>query len=338
MKSTPTNDERTPPRIIALGGGKGGVGKSVLSANIAVALAEFGNDVVLVDADLGMANTHTLFSIERPGKGLGAVLDHDVQSLEDAWIETGIANLRLIPGTSASPGTANINHGQKQKLLRQIRSLKADIVLIDCGAGAAFNTLDFFALATNRVVVVTPQITSIQNAYGFFKSAVHRILVQAAGDRERKEVVKRALDQARGMARVPEVVARLSEEDAELGAALQSQLDHFGASVIGNYIYAPKEEAIIQTMGRLCRDFLGIQAPTLGVIPASKHMHASVNARVPLLKRVGSEPLAHMVRRVAAVLAEQNVQHAQDARIFLPSGAPPPPAAAAEVQQQAVVA
>jgi flagellar biosynthesis protein FlhG len=112
-------------RIIAVGGGKGGVGKSVLSANIAVAFAERGQQVVLIDADLGMANAHTLFSIDRPGKGLGAVLDKEISDVSDTRVATGVPNLMLIPGTSASPGTANINHGQKQKLLRQIRNLYA---------------------------------------------------------------------------------------------------------------------------------------------------------------------------------------------------------------------
>ncbi|MCP4446234.1 MAG: MinD/ParA family protein [Myxococcales bacterium] len=305
-------------RIIAVGGGKGGVGKSVLSANIAVSFAERGQDVVLIDADLGMANAHTLFSIERPGKGLGAVLDKEVANLSETCVATGVPNLSLIPGTSASPGTANINHGQKQKLLRQVRNLDADLVVIDCGAGAAYNTLDFFALADTRLVVVTPQITSIQNAYGFLKGAVHRILIQAAGSPRRKQLVSAELSNARGVAKLPDAVARIALEDPELAAALHSQLQHFGGRVIGNYIYEPKEELIVQTMGRLCRDFLGIQATTLGTIPASKHMHASVNARVPLLNRHGSEPLAVMVRQIAALLANEDVQHQRNGRIALP--------------------
>ncbi len=305
-------------RIIAVGGGKGGVGKSVLSANIAVAFAERGQSVILIDADLGMANAHTLFSIERPGKGLGAVLDKEVRNVSETCVATGVPNLSLIPGTSASPGTANINHGQKQKLLRQIRSLDTDVVVIDCGAGAAYNTLDFYALADTRLVVVTPQITSIQNAYGFLKGAVHRVLIQAAGDAERKKLVSTALAGARGVAKLPEVVAKLAEHDKELATALRSQLQFFGARVVGNYIYEPKEEMIIQTMGRLCRDFLGITAATLGTIPASKHMHASVNARVPLLNRHGSEPLAIMVRKVATLLGTEDIDAIRAGRVSLP--------------------
>lgn len=305
-------------RIIAIGGGKGGVGKSVLSVNIAVAFAERGQDVILIDADLGMANTHTLFSIDRPGKGIGAVLDRDVENLREACVDTGIPNLRLIPGTSASPGTANINHGQKQKLLRQVRTLDADLVLIDCGAGAAYNTLDFFALADTRAVIVTPQITSIQNAYGFLKGAVHRILIQAAGSQERKDKVSAALARARGVARLPEVIDHLGSLDPELGAALQSQLDFFGAKIIGNYIYNGKEEKVIETMNRLCHDFLGLRTVTAGSVPASHHMHSSVNARIPLLKRPGSEPLAAIVRRIAAFLANDNAESLRDGRIVLP--------------------
>lgn len=311
-------EKRRAKRIIAVGGGKGGVGKSVLSANIAVAFAERGQQVILIDADLGMANAHTLFDIKRPGKGIGAVLDKEVAQLADTAVATGVPNLHLIPGTSASPGTANINHGQKQKLLRQIRSLEADVVILDCGAGAAFNTLDFFIVADTRLIVVTPQLTSIQNAYGFLKGAVHRLLIQTAGSKARKEVVSSALAQARGVAKLPEVLASIGRTDPVLSAALQSQLDHFGARILGNYIYSPKEEKIVQTMSRLARDFLGIHATTVGAIPASNHMNASVNARVPLLNRHGSEPLAIMVRQVASLLASEDILHLREGRISLP--------------------
>ncbi|MBL4635184.1 MAG: AAA family ATPase [Kofleriaceae bacterium] len=310
--------ESCAKRIIAVGGGKGGVGKSVLSANIAVAFAERGQRVILIDADLGMANAHTLFNIKRPGKGIGAVLDREVAQLADTAVPTGVPNLTLIPGTSASPGTANINHGQKQKLLRQIRSLDADVVMLDCGAGAAFNTLDFFIAADTRLIVVTPQLTSIQNAYGFLKGAVHRLLIQTAGSKARKELVTQALANARGVAKLPEVLANIQQLDPVLFQALQSQIDFFGAKILGNYIYSPKEEKIVQTMGRLSRDFLGVHATTVGAIPASNHMNASVNARVPLLNRHGSEPLAIMVRQVASLLATEDIAHLRNGRITLP--------------------
>ncbi len=325
--ATARRSPATARRIIAVGGGKGGVGKSVLSANIAVAFAERGQQVVLIDADLGMANAHTLFSIDRPGKGLGAVLDKEVSDVGETRVATGVPNLTLIPGTSASPGTANINHGQKQKLLRQIRNLDVDLVVIDCGAGAAYNTLDFYILADTRLVVVTPQITSIQNAYGFIKGAVHRVLIQCAGSPARKKHVTAELANARGVAQLPAVVRRIAQTDPELAAAMHSQLQYFGARVVGNYIYEPREEVVVQTMGRLCRDFLGIQATTLGTIPASKHMHASVNARVPLLNRHGSEPLAVMVRQVAALLANEDVDHIREGRIALPKIQQPQPSA-----------
>ncbi len=305
-------------RIIAVGGGKGGVGKSVLSANIAVAFAQRGQSVILVDVDLGMANAHTLFNINRPGKGIGALLDKEVKTLGEAAVPTGITNLQLIPGTSASPGSANINHGQKQKLLRQIRNLDTEVVILDCGAGAAFNTLDFFIAADTRVVVVTPQLTSIQNAYGFLKGAVHRSLIQAAGSKHRKEIVSTALSKARGVSRLPEVLKTIAYQDATLAQALESQLQFFGARVLGNYIYSPKEEKIVQTMGRLSRDFLGVRATTVGAIPTSNHMNASVNARIPLLKGNRGQSLAIMIRQVASLLASEDVQHLRDNRIFLP--------------------
>src|SRR5204862_3174172 len=126
-------------RIVAVGGGKGGVGKSLVAANLAVALADSGRRVVLVDADLGAANQHTLFGIDQSNSGIQQLLAHEVKHLDDVAIPTAVPNLRIVVGSGAVPGAANINHGQKQKLLRHIRGLDADLVVVDVGAGTSHN-------------------------------------------------------------------------------------------------------------------------------------------------------------------------------------------------------
>jgi len=84
-----------PGRVVSVGGGKGGVGKSVVAANLAVAMAQRGARVVLVDADLGAANQHTLFGIARPGPGVEAFLDGSLAELAQAEVESGVPGLRL---------------------------------------------------------------------------------------------------------------------------------------------------------------------------------------------------------------------------------------------------
>ena len=157
---------------IGVGGGKGGVGKSVLAANLAVASAELGFRTVLVDCDLGAANQHTLFGIDRPVSTLQTFLEREVSSLEEVTAATGVARLFLIPGVGAVPGAANLPHARKLKVLRHLSKLDADVVILDVGAGVSFNTLDFYELADLRLVVTTPQLPSLQNAYCFLKAAL----------------------------------------------------------------------------------------------------------------------------------------------------------------------
>ena len=118
-------------RILSVGGGKGGVGKSVIAANLAVDMARAGAKTILVDADLGAANLHTLFDLRRAGRTLNELFTHEIESLEEAMVDVGVPNLRLIPGSSATAGAANLKHAQKLKLVRQLQGLEADVVIID---------------------------------------------------------------------------------------------------------------------------------------------------------------------------------------------------------------
>ena len=151
------------------------MGKSVIAANLAVYFARAGASTILVDADLGAANLHTLFDLRRSGRTLNELFTHEIDSLEDAAVEVGVPNLRLIAGSSATAGAANLNHAQKLRLIRQVQALRADVVIIDVGAGISFNVIDLFNAADLRLLVITPQLTSVQNAYGFLKAAVFRI-------------------------------------------------------------------------------------------------------------------------------------------------------------------
>ena len=105
----PRKDD-TAKRVITVGGGKGGVGKSIVASNLALAIAQTGSRVVLVDCDLGAANQHVLFGIDRPKPGIQALLDHKIESLDQGLTPTHHPNLHLMAGTWASGGVATGRH------------------------------------------------------------------------------------------------------------------------------------------------------------------------------------------------------------------------------------
>ena len=171
----PNNVPNKTPEILVVGGGKGGVGKTCLAVNTAVEVARRGWRVVLLDADLSCSNIETVlgfradvhlddFFHQKGGKDLSKIV-----------CNTPYDNLRLIPGTTGLLDVANPRYQQKVALIRELRKLEADLVIIDLDAGAHLNTLDFFLMTeTNGILVITPERTSIDNAFKFLRAALFR--------------------------------------------------------------------------------------------------------------------------------------------------------------------
>ena len=161
-------------RIISVGGGKGGIGKSLISANLGIELARRGKRVVLVDADLGGANLHTTLGLDVPQRTLSDFIERKVERIEDVITPTGIENLGLVSGALDDLDAANPRHAQKMRLLRHVQPLDVDYAILDLGAGTHSNVLDFFLVSDHGVLVLVPEPTAVENAYRFVKAAFWR--------------------------------------------------------------------------------------------------------------------------------------------------------------------
>ena len=176
--------------ILPIASGKGGVGKSVLAASLGAALARRGSTVVLADLDLGASNLNTILGIRSPGAGLGGFIAKKADSLESITLETEIPNLSFIPGDSLLPGTANLNYFMKLKIMKALEEFPADYIILDLGAGTAYNVIDFFCLTNSGLLVTIPETTAILNAYSFLKFTLFRMISRQfpAKGEERKEI------------------------------------------------------------------------------------------------------------------------------------------------------
>src|SRR5512140_2767761 len=161
-------------RVISIGGGKGGIGKSLISANLGIELARRGKRVVLVDADLGGANLHTTLGVDVPRRTLSDFIERRVSRIDDVVTPTGIANLGLVSGALDHLDAANPRHAQKMRLLRHVQQLDADFAILDLGAGTHSNVLDFFLVSDHGILVLVPEPTAVENAYRFVKAAFWR--------------------------------------------------------------------------------------------------------------------------------------------------------------------
>lgn len=294
--------ERVARHIISVGGGKGGVGKSVVAANLAVAMANEGHRVALVDGDLGAANLHTLFGLTQAGPTLQDFIDHHVDSLEGARVETGVRRLSLVRGANAVFGAANPTHASKQRLMRHVAALDAEVIVVDVGAGTAFNQLDLFDLADARLVVLTPQLTSVENAYGFVKAAVFRALAPVLKAHGFGDVLDGPAHAE--AVKLPGFIAEVRACSPKLGAELDQVLCGFGLTLFGNLMHEPREAAVFQGVARMMRDFLSLEVPVLAVASTSRAVHESVNHRRPALVTNPNDDASVAFRRAARALLD----------------------------------
>ena len=169
--------------ILPIGSGKGGVGKSLLAANLSIALAEAGKKVVLVDLDLGASNAHTMLGLRGVTRGIGTFLSAPRADFDQIVLPTEYNGLSFIPGDAEMPGTATLSSTQKKRLVRCLEALVFDYMILDLGPGAGSNQLDFFLLGTGGIVVTTPSLTSLLNAYLFLKNLVFRVMYAAVEPR-----------------------------------------------------------------------------------------------------------------------------------------------------------
>ncbi len=300
-RSTTPGKKTRARRVIAVGGGKGGIGKSLLSANLGIALASRGAKVVLVDLDLGGANLHTCLGVGQPRVTLSDFIDRKVASLEEVLVPTTHERLSLVSGAMDGLDAANPRHAQKTKLIRNLRLLDVDYVLLDLGAGTAFNVLDFFLVADTGVVVMLPEPTSIENAYRFIKAAFFRRLQALAPEDDFAQVVGQALSPRDGTAaRTPwEVVSDLRAKEPEKAARLEQALGGFHPWVIVNQCRTRADFDVGPTVASAWKKFFGLELGYLGAVNHDDSVWQAVRARKSLLDAFPESTAASGVLRVA---------------------------------------
>ena len=288
MKKEQDAEMESAPTIWAVGGGKGGVGKSVVSTILGFWLARMGKKPVLMDVDLGGANLHTLMGIKNPPRTLNDFITRKFNSLEDICIDTEAKNLRLISGSSEVLSLANPHFSQKVKLINHFSRLDADYLVIDLGAGTSFNVLDFFLAAHEKIIVLTPEPTSIQNAYIFVRNAVYRSLSRLCSKSPSLQpLVKIAMDPKNEfkIRTVKELLQFVQESGGKDAAEpLEKGIGEIRPVVITNMVRNIKEKNAARIVQIVSEKYLMIQSRELGSISYDKQIVAMVSDMSPLIK------------------------------------------------------
>ncbi|MDR3130970.1 MAG: MinD/ParA family protein [Treponema sp.] len=154
-------------RIITITSGKGGVGKTNVSVNMALAYARIGKKVIVMDADLGLANVNVMLNLI-PKFNLYHVIRKQ-KTMREIMVDTEYG-ISIVAGASGFSKIANLSEGERQAFIDELETLSsADIIIIDTSAGVSDNVLDFIAAADDAVIITTPEPTAITDAYGIIK-------------------------------------------------------------------------------------------------------------------------------------------------------------------------
>jgi flagellar biosynthesis protein FlhG len=165
---------RPPTTIIAVGGGKGGIGKTSLTVGLGLCLAAMEQSVILVDCDLGGANLRTALGLPEPQLTSVDFFVRSKAAVDQLLTPTGVDSLQFISGQGGVLGLANLKYSQKLKFINQLKKLEADFVLLDLGAGTSYDVLDFFLASDRGVLITCPDPFSLESAFGFLKTAMYR--------------------------------------------------------------------------------------------------------------------------------------------------------------------
>jgi flagellar biosynthesis protein FlhG len=221
-------------KIWALASGKGGTGKSVIAASMAAHLADLGFRVVLVDVDLGCANLHTLFGIERPRATLADFIERRTEHIEDLALDTEIPRLRLISGALDPMDAAQIKYQQKKRVIRQLNTLEAEVVILDLATGATRTEVELFCAADLGAMVFLTEPTSVENAYRLLRMLYFHMVREIHGYRKfEKKLSARLRD---GSLSPEAFLVGVEKIDPKWAGAIRKRMANFTPGIIVNQV------------------------------------------------------------------------------------------------------
>ena len=297
-------------RIIAIGGGKGGVGKSLLAANLGIYLAQLGKRVVLIDADLGGANLHTFVGVERPKVTLGDFFEKRVARIEDCIVDTGVKGLGLVSGEGDPLWAANPRPATKNRLINQVREIDTDFLICDLPPGSGFIALDFFLVAHIGILVVVPEPTSVENTFRFIKSAFLRRL------RDIQKIDKLPVDRTfeGGMPSPLDLYHSVKDGDPALAARVLEEIHRYRPRIVVNQTRTRADLDLGAQLKSAGRRRLGLNIDYLGHLETDDAVWGAVRKRRPLVVDHPESKVSKNVERIVRkLLAQSTMEHSDRA-------------------------
>lgn len=289
-------------KVVPVASGKGGVGKSILSANLGIMLAAYGRRTVLIDLDLGGSNLHTYLGLKNRQAGIGNYVSNKAIDFNELLADTPYTNLKFVAGDVLVAGTANLMHSQRRGLISRIEKIDADFIILDLGSGTGLNVIDFFLIANAGIIVSTPQTPAILNAYNFLKNAVFRQLQRNLTSPKKvvsylKDVVK---DRTPGATpTITQILERIESISSKAGRESRDLVDMMFPHLVLNMGESPEDLEIGYSLRDLVTKNLGVNLGCLGFVYEDKAVAAALKGLKPVVVDREDSLVSREIDRIA---------------------------------------
>jgi len=317
-KSQPFSEQGTTSRakIIAVGGAKGGIGKSIFAANLGVFLSSMGWKTVVADLDLGGANLHLYLGETFLKWNINDFLSKRVPTLQKIMLSNRYGP-QLIGGDSSQLGAANINFSRKLKLLKAIKNIEADYIIIDLGGDTSYNIIDFFISADHGIIMTTCDPASYLEAYNFIKIALYRKLNRLFGpestfrlrkDSDLEQLIYEATRSSNGLnvKSIAELMERVKKRQPWNLPLISKVISTFNPHLIVNRVtHNSNINEVVERIQKVSKRMLSIRVGYLGSLPYQSEIEASARDLVPIVARYPAGNLAKTMGRMIGKLLDR---------------------------------
>ncbi len=292
-----------PPVLWALAGGKGGVGRTLLAANMGIQMARLGKKVAVADLDFQGSNLHTYVGFGRVPRCLEGLLESDAVSLASLLLDTSVSGLKLLAGAQRALSSCE-RATLVERFLSRIPSLPADIVLVDCGSGRSGEALDLFGASRCGILVTCPEPAACEGLYRFTEALLQRLLEARLppSDRESLAIAGSLEESGGGRSSFRSAVERLRAEGAESCGRILDALRPLRLRLILNQVRGDADQEVACVLRSGFDKFFGLDLKTAGSVEYDLSVLQSIQKRKPLAQQYPNSPATQGIERAVSAL------------------------------------
>jgi flagellar biosynthesis protein FlhG len=299
-------------RLIVVGGGRGGVGKTLLTVNLGVYFAQLGREVVVCDADPFGSNLHAVLGLDSPPLATADAMEQGTAEL----VTTTVPGLRILP-TAYDPMTGTPARASRSApFLKQLGELEVDYVIVNLGASSAASALDVFLQADVGICVTAPEPLAVETTYRFCRSLYLRTLRRALmKERFKLRLVEKVVSGLPALATPPQIVAEIKRFDDGVATIAAQEMGRITPRLVVGQARLKSDLELGPSMTMVAERFLGMPLDYIGQIEHDDAVWLTVRRRQPLLidspTSKSARNIERVARRILALLAVQNARPAE---------------------------